>query len=149
MDILAQIIVYAIYAVLILAGLGFGVRICQFFYYRQYRSDSIKVYYDDNDHRKGYYIVKRPRGPYPVGYSKEQIVKNMDEFESLKKEETVKRKHQLDLSQVSHIAKEGMPTACNIRSMQKKFHPKWLQILLMTPTEYLEYKRQCKEQNRI
>ncbi len=85
MDTLAQIIAYLIFAVLILAGFGIIVAIAEFFYYRKWRSNKVRVYYDDNDHRKGYYIVKRPRGPYPVGYPKEQIVKDMEAFEQLKR----------------------------------------------------------------
>lgn len=98
MDILAHIIEYGIFAVLILAGLGFIVRICQYFYYREYRSDSVKVYYDDDNHRKGYYIIKRPRGPYPIGYPKERIVAEMEAFEQLKREQELKGKRKLDLS---------------------------------------------------
>lgn len=144
MDIIAHIIAYAIYAVLILSGLGLIVRICQYFYYREYRSDSVKVYYDDNDHRKGYYIVKRPRGPYPVGYPKERIVADMEAFERLKQEEKAKRNYKLNLSQVPDIPEEKPNTAFNIPSKPKKSRPKWLQILLMTPAEYLEYRKQRK-----
>lgn len=134
MDILAKFIVYAFFAVLILAGVGFIVRICQFFYYRQYRSDSVKVYYDDNDHRKGYYIVKRPRGPYPVGYPKEKIIEDMEEFERLKREEKAKRDGHADMTKT-------------IAPKLKKPRPMWLRILLMTPSEYIDYKRQRNKQS--
>lgn len=134
MDILAKFIVYAFFAVLILAGVGFIVRICQFFYYRQYRSDSVKVYYDDNDHRKGYYIVKRPRGPYPVGYPKEKIIEDMEEFERLKREEKAKRDGHADMTKT-------------IAAKLKKPRPMWLRILLMTPSEYMDYKRQRNKQS--
>ena len=85
-------IAFLIYAGLILGGLGLIVAVAKFFYYRQWRSDEVRVYYDDNDHRKGYYVVKRPRGPYPVGYPKEKIVKDMETFERLKREQKAKRR---------------------------------------------------------
>lgn len=140
MEILAHIIAYAIYAVLILAGLGFAVRICQYFYYREYRSDSVKVYYDDNDHRKGYYIVRRPRGPYPVGYSHEKIVRDMEAFERLKREQKAKERGKVDLSLWPDIPEKDSPSY----HIPKKPRPRWLQILLMTPAEYLEERRSKK-----
>lgn len=144
MDLLAHIIVYVFFAFLILAGVGLIVRICEYFYYREYRSDSVRVYYDDNDHRKGYYVVKRPRGPYPVGYPKERIVRDMEEFERLKREEKAKRRRQYDLSHVQDIPREKPNPAFNIPPRPKKPRPKWLRILLMTPAEYIEYRKHQK-----
>lgn len=134
MDILAHIIAYLIFAGLILCGLGIVVSIARFFYYRKWKSDRIRVYYDDNDHRKGYYIVNRPRGPYPVGYPKEQIVKNMEEFERLRREQKEKQKNR---------------GAEDVKYTTKTPRPMWLQILLMTPAEYMEYRRRRKEAKRL
>lgn len=145
MEILAHIIVYALYTLLILAGVGLIIRICEYFYYREYRSDSVKVYYDDNDHRKGYYIVKRPRGPYPIGYPKKQIIKDLEKFEQLKRDEKLKRDGKLHLSQVPDLPYEPINPAFNI---PPKPRPRWLRVLLMTPAEYLEYRRQKKNNSR-
>lgn len=131
MDILAHTIVYLFIACLIVGGLGLIVRICMFFYYRQWRSDSIKVYYDDNDHRKGYYIVKRPRGPYPVGYPKEKILKDMEMFELLRQEQK---------------AKNSRKCAKDVAKNPNESHPNWRQILFMTPAEYMAFRRRSKEQ---
>lgn len=145
MEILAQIIAYLIFAGLILCGLGVIVAIVRFFYYRQWRDNTVKVYYDDNDHRKGYYIVKRPRGPYPVGYPKEQIVKDMEAFERLKRKEKEKRKGKLNVSHMPNIPQKTPNISFNITPKPKKPRPMWFQILLMTPAEYMAYRRQRKE----
>lgn len=130
MEILAHIIAYMIFACLILAGLALVVGIINFFYYRMWRSNSVKVYYDDNDHRKGYYIVKRPSGPYPVGYPREQIVNDMEAFERLKREQKAKNRGR-KYEEPGYIS--------------SKSRPLWLQILLMTPAEYIKYRKQRKE----
>lgn len=124
-DIFAHIIAYAIFACLALAGLGLVILIYQFVYYRQWRNNKVKVYYDDNDHRKGYYIVRRPRGPYPVGYPKERIVRDMAEFERLRR---------------------GQNADAQNPPVSKR--PTWLQTLLMTPAEYIEYLRRKNEINK-
>lgn len=144
MDILIHILVYVFFTMLILAGLGFIVLKFKYFYYHEYSSDSVKVYYDDNDHQKGYYIVKRPQGPYPVGYPKDRIIADMEDFERLKREEKAKRKRQLNMSQIPNNSKETTNTTINISSKPRKQRPKWLQILLMTPAEYNAYKKQNK-----
>lgn len=115
MDILAHIIEYGIFAVLILAGLGFIVRICQYFYYREYRSG---------------------------------IVAEMETFEQLKREQEWKGKRHLDLSQVPDIQKEPVNPVSDITPRPKKSRPMWLKILRMTPAEYIEYRKQSKEQNQ-
>lgn len=124
MDILVQIIADLIFAGLIMSGFGIIVAVGRYFYYRQWRSDKVSVYYDDNDRRKGCYIVKRPRGPYPVGYPKEKIIKDMEDFERLRREQKDKTR------------KLGRLWAAR---------PMWLRILLMTPAEYKEYRRRRKE----
>ena len=80
--------------------------------------DRIKIYYDDNDHSKGYYYIGKPGGTYPIGYPRERIVKDMEDYERLKQEQKNKRR--------------------------KKTRPMWVKILLMTPSEYMEYRRQRK-----
>ncbi|MDE6927453.1 MAG: hypothetical protein K2P06_01860 [Muribaculaceae bacterium] len=91
MDILAHIIAYVFIAALILSGLGLIVLIANFFTIENGEAIKSKVYYDDNDHRKGYYIVSRPHGPYPVGYPKERIIKDMEEFERLRRSQKEKK----------------------------------------------------------
>ena len=126
---IAHILVYLVYALLLLAGFGLVIAIARFFYYRRWRSDYVRIYYDDNDHRKGYYMVRRPRGPYPVGYPQEQIVKDMEEFERLKREQKAK-----DRGRQAKYMPSGPGSA----------RPMWLQILLMTPSEYAAYRRRMK-----
>ncbi|MDE6121314.1 MAG: hypothetical protein K2F63_05950 [Muribaculaceae bacterium] len=94
--------------------------------------ERIKVYYDDHDHSKGYYYVRKPGGTYPVGYPKEQIGKNMEAFERLKREQKAKRRGQSD-NELEHTL--------------KKSRPMWLEILFMTPAEYMQYKRRRKKAN--
>ena len=141
LDILAHIIAYLFIAALILSGLGLIVAIAQFFYYRKWRSNKVKVYYDDNDHRKGYYIVNRPRGPYPVGYPKEKIIKDMEAFERLKREQKEKAKNHnrartIDKGKYYFIEKSN------------ESNPTWIQILMMTPAEYMAYRRRKKERKK-
>lgn len=124
MDMLAQIIAFLILAGLIIGGFGIIVAVGRYFYYRQWRSDKVSVYYDDNDRRKGCYIVKRPRGPYPVGYPKEKIIKDMEDFERLRREQKYKTRNL------------GRLWAAR---------PIWLKILFMTPAEYKGYRRRRKE----
>lgn len=64
------------------------------------------------------YIVKRPRGSYPVGYPREQILKDMEAFEQLKREQK---------------AKNTGRSIESLRRTQNKPRPMWLQVLLMTP----------------
>lgn len=92
--------------------------------------ERLKVYYDDNDHSKGYYYVNKPGGRYPVGYPKEKIVKDMKAFERLKREQKTKR--------IGRRADGAELSPNKPRSM-------WLQILLMTPAEYTQYRRRKKE----
>lgn len=149
-EIIAHIIAFLIYAFLILGGLGLIVGIAKYFYYRGWRSDSVKIYYDDNDHRKGYYIVKRPRGPYPVGYPKEQIVKDMEEFEQLKREQKEKARnhgHRLVRADFPFEIPEDK-VRYDIASKPRKPRPMWIQILLMTPAEYLAYRRKKRQRPR-
>lgn len=124
-DILAHIIAYVFIAALILSGLGLIVLIANFFYYRKWRSNKVKVYYDDNDHRKRYYIVSRPHGPYPVGYPKERIIKDMEEFERLRRSQKEKTK--------------------NHNIVHAKTKKSLFEILMMTPAEYKEYRQREKE----
>ncbi len=121
-DILAHIIAYVFIAALILSGLGLIVLIANFFYYRKWRSNKVKVYYDDNDHRKRYYIVSRPHGPYPVGYPKERIKEMKERSEKEKKEKT--KNHNI------------------VHAKTKK---SLFEILMMTPAEYKEYRQREKE----
>lgn len=95
--------------------------------------DRVKVYYDDNDHTKGYYYVGKPGGTYPIGYPKEKIIKDMEAYEQLKREQK---------------AKSGCRSAYRSEYTQKKSRSMWLQILLMTPAEYMQYRRQRKESNK-
>ena len=89
----------------------------------------VKVYYDDNDHSKGYYYVAKPGDTYPVGYPKERIIKNMKEYERLMQEQKEKRNKAYHNKGYRH----------------PRYRPQWLQILLMTPTEYMQYRRRRKE----
>lgn len=52
----------------------------------------IKVYYDDNDHSKGFYWICPPTNIYPVGYSRKTILADKEEYERLKREQKAKRK---------------------------------------------------------
>ena len=88
--------------------------------------ERIKVYYDDHDHSKGYYYVRKPGGQYPVGYPREQIAKDMEAFERLKREQKVRSRGR---------------NVSGTEYSKKKPRPMWLQILLMTPAEYMEYRR--------
>lgn len=97
---------------------GFGALVTQ--------REKIKVYYDDHDHSKGYYYVRKPGGTYPVGYPKEQIVKNMEAFERLKREQKAKSR-----------GRSSDETGYTL----KKPRPMWLEILFMTPVEYMQYRR--------
>ena len=92
--------------------------------------ERIKVYYDDHDQSKGYYYVRKPGGTYPVGYPREQIVKDMEAFERLKREQKAKSS--------GRSANESSFTL-------KKSRPMWLEILFMTPAEYMQYRQQRKE----
>ena len=97
---------------------GFGALVTQ--------REKIKVYYDDHDHSKGYYYVRKPGGTYPVGYPKEQIVKNMEAFERLKREQKAKSR-----------GRSSDETGYNLKNPR----PMWLEILFMTPVEYMQYRR--------
>ncbi|MDE6278252.1 MAG: hypothetical protein K2M06_09130 [Muribaculaceae bacterium] len=92
----------------------------------------MKLYYDDNDHRKGYYYVRRPRGPYPVGYPREQIVKDMEDFERLVQEQKAK-------------AKAKTWTGAKSETKAQATRPTWWDVLMMTPKEYMEYRRRRRE----
>lgn len=92
--------------------------------------ERIKVYYDDHDHSKGYYYVRKPGGTYPVGYPKEQIVKDMEAFERLKREQKANSR-----------GRSANETGYTL----KKSRPMWLEILFMTPAEYMQYRRRRKE----
>lgn len=94
------------------------------------QGDRIKVYYDEHDHSKGYYYVRKPGGTYPVGYPREQIVRDMAAYERLKREQKAKRR--------GRSANEAGYT-------MKKTRPMWLEILFMTPAEYMKYRRRRKE----
>lgn len=91
--------------------------------------EKIKVYYEDNDHSKGYYFVGKPGGIYPVGYPKEKIEKEMKAYVRLKQEQKSKS-----------VWNGGENTQYTL----KKSRPMWLQILFMTPAEYMEYRRRKK-----
>ena len=93
--------------------------------------ERIRVYYDDNDHSKGYYYVSKHGDTYPVGYPMEKMVEDMAAFERLKREQK---------------AKNGGRSSCRTEYAQRKHRLMWLQILLMTPAEYKEYRRHKKEQ---
>ena len=97
---------------------GFGALVTQ--------REKIKVYYDDHDHSKGYYYVRKPGGTYPVGYPKEQIVKNMEAFERLKREQKAKSR-----------GRSSDETGYTLKNPR----PMWLEILFMTPVEYMQYRR--------
>lgn len=84
----------------------------------------IKVYYDENDHSKGYYWISPPGNSYPLGYPREKILEEREQYENLKREQKVKNKD---------------------RSPSGKPRPLWLRILLMTPSEYLEYRRKKRQ----
>lgn len=126
MDVVAYILVYALWGCLIVAAGGLIVGVCRFFYYRRWRSDSVRVYYDDDDHRKGYYVVRCPRGPYPAGYPRERILSDMEEFEQLRRRQKRKRRAAAD------------------RPIRRLNRPRWLQILLMTPAEYRRERRSIR-----
>ena len=95
--------------------------------------ERIKVYYDDNDHSKGHYYVSKPGDTYPVGYPKKEIIKGMEEYKRLKREQKAKRRTVKSEETVSTL---------------KKPRPMWLEILFMTPAEYMQYKRRRKEADK-
>lgn len=126
-DILIKVIAWAIYGGLFVGLIGFIIWAVRGIGAMVAPRDRIKVYYDDTDRSKGYYYVRKPGGTYPIGYPKEKIVKDMEEFERLKQKQNSKSR----------------ATSCTA----KKPRPMWLQILLMTPAEYMQYRRRKKEQN--
>lgn len=129
-DFLIKVLAWALYGVLFVGLIAFVIWAIRGFGSLFGSRDRIKVYYDDNDHSKGYYYVGKPGGTYPIGYSKEKIVKDMVAYEQLKRKQKVNSRSQ---------------SAYGTGYTLKKPRPMWLQILLMTPAEYKQYRRQRKE----
>lgn len=129
-DLLIKVIAWALYAVLFVGLIAFVIWTVRGFGSMFTPRGRVKVYYDDNDHSKGYYYVGKPGGTYPVNYPKEKIVKDMEAFTRLKREQRAKSR--------DRSANGTMYTL-------KKPRPIWLQILLMTPAEYKQYRRRRKE----
>lgn len=129
-DFLIKVLAWALYSVLFVGLIVFVIWTIRSFGSLFKSQERIKVYYDDNDHYKGYYYVGKPGDTYPIGYPKKKIVKDMDAYKQL----TRKQK-----------AKSRSRSAFGTGYTLKKPRPRWLQILLMTPAEYMQYRRQRKE----
>lgn len=129
-DFLIKVLAWSLYGVLFLGLIVFVIWTIRGFGSLFKSRERIKVYYDENDHSKGYYYVGKPGGTYPIGYPKEKIVKNMEAYEQLKRKQK---------------AKSRSRSAYKTGNTLKKPRPMWLQVLLMTPAEYMQYRRQRKE----
>lgn len=132
-DFLIKVLAWALYGVLFVGLIAFVIWTIRGFGSLFKSRERIKVFYDDNDHSKGYYYVGKPGGTYPLGYPKEKIAKDMEAYERLVHGEKAKR---------------GGRNIEGIGSSRKKPRPIWLQILLMTPAEYLQYRRRKKAKQR-
>lgn len=129
-DLLTKVLGWALSGLFFLGLISFVLWVIRGFGAMLSQEERIKVYYDDLDHSKGYYYMRKPGGTYPVGYPREQIVKGMETYERLKREQKAKSR--------GRSALESGHTL-------KKPRPMWLQILLMTPADYIQYRRQKKE----
>lgn len=127
-DFLIKVLAWALYGVLFVGLIVFVIWTIRGFGSLFKSRERIKVYYDDNDHSKGYYYIGKPGGTFPIGYPKEKIVKDMEAYEQLKRKQKAKSR-----------------SAYGTGYTQKKPRLMWLQILLMTPAEYMQYRRQRKE----
>lgn len=129
-DFLIKVLAWALYGVLFVGLIVFVIWTIRGFGSLFKSRARIKVYYDGNDHSKGYYYVGKPGGTYPIGYPKEKIVKDMEAYEQLKRKQK---------------AKSRSRSVYGTGNTLKKPRPMWLQVLLMTPAEYMQYRRQRKE----
>lgn len=127
-DFLIKVLAWTLYGVLFVGLIVFVIWTIRGFGSLFKSRERIKVYYDDNDHSKGYYYFGKPGGTYPIGYPKEKIVKDMEAYEQLKRKQKAKSR-----------------SAYGTGYTRKKPRSMWLQILLMTPAEYMQYRRQRKE----
>ena len=127
-DFLIKVLAWTLYGVLFVGLIVFVIWTIRGFGSLFKSRERIKVYYDDNDHSKGYYYVGKPGGTYPIGYPKEKIVNDMEAYEQLKRKQKAKSR-----------------STYGTGYTRKKPRPMWLQILLMTPAEYMQYRRQRKE----
>lgn len=129
-DFVIKVLAWALYGVLIVGLIVFVIWTIRGFGSLFKSRERIKVYYDDNDHSKGYYYIGKPGGTYPIGYPKEKIVKDMEAYEQLKRKQKSKSR-----------SRSAYETGYRL----KKPRSTWLQILLMTPAEYMQYRQQRKE----
>lgn len=89
-DFLIKVLAWALYGVLFVGLIVFVIWTIRGFGSLFKSRERIKVYYDDNDHSKGYYYIGKPGGTYPIGYPKEKIVKDMEAYEQLKRKQKQK-----------------------------------------------------------
>lgn len=129
-DFMIKVLAWAFYGALFVGLIGFIIWAVRGLGTMFTPRDRVKIYFDDTDHSKVYYYYGKPGDTYPVGYPKEKIIEEMETFERLKREQKAK-------SRGKNIEEIG--------SSKKKPRAMWLQILMMTPSEYKEYRRRRKE----
>lgn len=129
-DFLIKVLAWSLYGALFVGLIVFVIWTVRGFGSMFTPRERIKVYYDDNDHSKGYYYIGKPGGIYPVNYPKEKIVKDMEAYKQLKQKQKANSR-----------SRSANGTGYTLR----KPRPIWLKILLMTPAEYMQYRRRRQE----